>query len=138
MGIANLESVGTTNRVSILSIASHGDIHDFHSITVQRKYGLFKSALLQYLNNPMVVDGNDDPADDDSDVDMPLAVDMDDDLPLRAEPELVIDYPTDKLEKSIATFVTAAVREVGWVPRDVYHFMQNPASFSMFSMLNVV
>lgn len=134
MGIANLEPVGTTKRVCFSSFVSYGDIHGFHSIELQRKYRLFEQALRLYRDDRMAVD---DPADD-SDVDMFSADDdMDNDLPLRAEPELVIDFPTEESEKLIQDFVTEAVREVGWVPRDVYHYLQNPTSFSMFCTLSM-
>lgn len=90
----------------------HRDIHGFYSVEIQRKYEIFKDTLPQYHNS----NG-----------------DFQDDLPLRAEAEPVVDPPTEEMEKLLADFVTEAVREVGWVPREVYRFLARPGPISMYS-----
>lgn len=63
-----------------------------------------------------------------------VAGNPEDELPFRAEPESDIDSATNDMENLLlAKLVEAAVRQVGWVPRDVYYrFMAHPTNPGMF------
>lgn len=46
--------------------------------------------------------------------------------------------PHSNIEGWIAALLKTAVQHVGWVPRDIYHFVAEPVHYGMFSILGAV
>lgn len=126
MGYANLDSAGTGKRVSVLYHIIHHGINGFDSLELQRACARIKESL--YTLRPGFGRGFDF-GDSHHHI-------QEDWLPLRAEPEG--DSPTDDAELLLVKLVEAAVRQVGWVPQDVYQFLARPTTFGMFFMLGAV
>lgn len=88
----------------------HHDTHGFYSFELQSDFARIKENLIA----------------------LEPGIDFDDWLPLRAEPEVETSPPTKVMERYLGKFVESAVQHVGWVPRDVYHFVVRPTSHGMF------
>lgn len=141
---------------------THHDIHTFYRLEVQETFQATKKMLKQLCLRPalegqgFIVDSNGElklewvenglaPRVDLDYIDIDADADDDDngnasdsDFDNDNDSHLVTGTAHDHMEGWLAVLLETAIRHVGWVPREIYHFVTRPTTFGMFTMLGAV